>query len=193
MDLRTLDWDPDMLDAMGVPRCDAAGDPLLERGLRRGARAPGRGADRRATSATSRRPSSARPASRRARPRTPTAPAASCSSTPATEPVASASGLLTTVGYRIGDEPAVYALEGSIAIAGALVQWLRDNLGLIPDAPPIEALARTVDDNGGVYFVPAFSGLFAPHWRPDARGVIVGLTGYVTGGHLARAVLEATA
>ena len=110
-----------------------------------------------------------------------------------TRPVVSRHGLLTTVGYRIGDEPAVYALEGSIAIAGALVQWLRDNLGLISSADEIEELARGVDDNGGCYFVPAFSGLFAPYWRSDARGAIVGLTRFVSRGHLARAVLEATA
>jgi glycerol kinase len=110
-----------------------------------------------------------------------------------TKPVRSDNGLLTTVGYKIGDEPAVYALEGSIAITGALVQWLRDGLGLISTAPEIETLARTVDDNGGCYIVPAFSGLFAPHWRSEARGIIVGLTSYITKGHLARAVLEATA
>ena len=109
------------------------------------------------------------------------------------QPVVSANGLLTTVGYKIGDEPATYALEGSIAVTGALVQWFRDKLGLIGSAPEIETLARTVDDNGGCYFVPAFSGLFAPHWRSDARGVIAGLTGYISKGHLARAVLEATA
>jgi glycerol kinase len=109
------------------------------------------------------------------------------------EPVASKSGLLTTVGYRIGSEPATYALEGSIAIAGALVQWLRDNLCMIDTSAEVETLARTVDDNGGVYFVPAFSGLFAPYWRSDARGVIAGLTQYVNRGHIARAVLEATA
>ncbi|HEV7933262.1 MAG TPA: glycerol kinase GlpK [Actinomadura sp.] len=109
-----------------------------------------------------------------------------------TEPVRSANGLLTTVGYKIAGEPAVYALEGSIAITGALVQWFRDGLGLISSAPEIETLARTVDDNGGCYIVPAFSGLFAPHWRSEARGVIVGLTSYITKGHLARAVLEAT-
>ncbi len=107
--------------------------------------------------------------------------------------VPSTSGLLTTMAYRIGDQPPVYALEGSIAIAGALVSWLRDNLGLIADSADIEALARTVADNGGVSFVPAFSGLFAPYWRPEARGVIVGLTSFVTSGHLARAALEATA
>ncbi|MFC5746534.1 glycerol kinase GlpK [Actinomadura rugatobispora] len=110
-----------------------------------------------------------------------------------TEPIRSANGLLTTVGYKIGDEPAVYALEGSIAITGALVQWFRDGLGLITTAPEIETLARSVDDNGGCYIVPAFSGLFAPHWRAEARGIIVGLTSYITKGHLARAVLEATA
>ncbi|MFI9788445.1 glycerol kinase GlpK [Kitasatospora sp. NPDC051984] len=102
-------------------------------------------------------------------------------------------GLLTTVGYRIGDQPPVYALEGSIAVTGSLVQWLRDQLGIISTAAEIETLAGTVEDNGGAYFVPAFSGLFAPYWRSDARGVITGLTRYVTKGHLARAVLEATA
>jgi glycerol kinase len=109
------------------------------------------------------------------------------------EPVFSENGLLTTVAYQVGDHPPVYALEGSIAIAGALIQWLRDNLEIIESAPEVESLARTVDDNGGVYFVPAFSGLFAPHWRSDARGVIAGLTRYATKGHLARAALEATA
>ncbi len=110
-----------------------------------------------------------------------------------TKIVPSKSGLLTTVGYKIGDKPAVYALEGSIAITGALVQWLRDNLGMITSSAEVEALAGTVKDNGGVYFVPAFSGLFAPYWRSEARGVIAGLTRYVTKGHIARAVLEATA
>jgi glycerol kinase len=110
-----------------------------------------------------------------------------------TKVVPSKSGLLTTLGYKIGDQPAVYALEGSIAITGALVQWLRDNLGMITSSPEVEALANTVEDNGGVYFVPAFSGLFAPYWRSEARGVIAGLTRYVNKGHIARAVLEATA
>ena len=109
------------------------------------------------------------------------------------EPVQSKSGLITGLGYKIGDQPAVYMLEGSIAITGALVQWLRDNLKMIKAAPEVEDLAKTVDDNGGVYFVPAFSGLFAPYWRSDARGVIAGLTRYVNAGHIARAVLEATA
>lgn len=102
-------------------------------------------------------------------------------------------GLLTTLAYKLGDAPAVYALEGSIAITGALVQWLRDNLNLIGNSAEVEELARSVDDNGGIYFVPAFSGLFAPHWRSDARGVIAGLTRFITRGHLARAALEATA
>jgi glycerol kinase len=110
-----------------------------------------------------------------------------------TKAVPSKNGLLTTLGYKIGKQPAVYALEGSIAITGALVQWLRDNLGMIEKSPDIEALAATVEDNGGVYFVPAFSGLFAPYWKNSARGVIAGLTRYVNKGHIARAVLEATA
>ena len=110
-----------------------------------------------------------------------------------TKAVQSKNGLLTTLGYKIGSQPAVYALEGSIAITGALVQWLRDNLKMIESSKDIEPLARTVEDNGGVYFVPAFSGLFAPYWKSDARGVIAGLTRYVNRGHIARAVLEATA
>ncbi len=105
----------------------------------------------------------------------------------------SASGLLTTVAYRLGEQAPCYALEGSIAVTGSLVRWLRDNLGLIATAAEIEELARSVPDNGDVYFVPAFSGLFAPHWRPDARGVLVGLTHFAHRGHLARAALEATA
>jgi len=107
--------------------------------------------------------------------------------------VPSKCGLLTTLGYKIGDKPAVYALEGSIAITGALVQWLRDNLNIIEKSTDIEPLARTVNDNGGVYFVPAFSGLYAPYWKDSARGVIAGLTRFVNKGHIARAVLEATA
>ncbi len=110
-----------------------------------------------------------------------------------TEPVHSNNGLLTTVGYKFAQEPAIYCLEGSIAITGALVQWLRDNLQIIEKSSDIEPLARTVTDNGDVYFVPAFSGLFAPHWRSDARGIIAGLTRYANKGHIARAALEATA
>jgi glycerol kinase len=109
------------------------------------------------------------------------------------EAVQSKSGLLTTLAYKIGDQPATYCLEGAIAITGALVQWLRDNLGLIKESAEVEQLAKTVEDNGGIYFVPAFSGLFAPYWRGEARGVIAGLTRYVNKGHIARAALEATA
>ena len=109
------------------------------------------------------------------------------------KPVISNNGLLTTLGYKIGNQPAVYALEGSIAISGALVQWLRDNLGLIEKSADVETLAGSVEDNGGIYFVPAFSGLFAPYWRSDARGVIVGMTRFINKGHIARAALEATA
>ncbi|NCP86473.1 MAG: glycerol kinase [Anaerolineae bacterium CG_4_9_14_3_um_filter_57_17] len=109
------------------------------------------------------------------------------------KPVASRHGLLTTLGYKIGKQKAVYALEGSIAITGALVQWLRDNLGLIQKSAEVEDLALTVNDNGGIYFVPAFSGLFAPYWRSDARGAIVGMTRFIHKGHIARAALEASA
>ncbi|ASU77582.1 glycerol kinase [Actinopolyspora erythraea] len=110
-----------------------------------------------------------------------------------TEPVLSENGLITTVGYKIDEQPTVYCLEGSIAVTGSLVQWMRDNLGMIGSAPEIEQVAASVEDNGGAYFVPAFSGLFAPYWRSDARGVIAGLTRFVNRGHLARAVLESTA
>ncbi|GAA1338549.1 glycerol kinase GlpK [Arthrobacter roseus] len=109
------------------------------------------------------------------------------------EIVHSKNGLLTTVCYKLGDSKPVYALEGSIAVTGSLIQWLRDNLGIIKSAPEVEQLAKTVEDNGGVYIVPAFSGLFAPYWRGDARGVIVGMTRFVNKGHIARAALEATA
>jgi len=109
------------------------------------------------------------------------------------EEVVRTGALLSTVAAKLGDAPATYALEGSIAVTGALIQWLRDRLKIIPDAASVEALARTVDDNGGVYFVPAFSGLFAPHWRDDARGAILGLTAYANQGHIARAALEAAA
>jgi len=109
------------------------------------------------------------------------------------KPVTSKYGLLTTLGYKIGDQDAIYCLEGSIAITGALVQWLRDNMRMIDTSIEVEALAATVDDSGGIYIVPAFSGLYAPYWRSDARGVIVGLTRYINRGHIARAALEATA
>lgn len=109
------------------------------------------------------------------------------------KPVQSKAGLLTTLGYKIGNKKPVYALEGSIAITGALIQWLRDNMGLIQASPEVEALAKSVADTGGIYFVPAFSGLYAPYWKSDARGAIVGMTRYVNKGHIARAALEATA
>ncbi len=109
------------------------------------------------------------------------------------KPVQSKHGLLTTVAYQLGNEPVHYALEGSVAITGALVQWLRDNLGIIKNSPDIEKLAKEVDNNGGCYFVPAFSGLYAPYWKQDARGVLVGLTRFVNKSHIARAALEATA
>jgi glycerol kinase len=192
MNLRTLDWDDDMLAVMGVPRAmlpairsssevygeavgDLAGVPIA-----------GDLGDQQAAlfGQTCFDPGEAK-----------NTYGTGCFMllNTGTDPVASRSGLLTTLGYRIGSAPATYALEGSIAYAGALVQWLRDNLGLIRDSAEVEALARSVGDNGGVYFVPAFSGLYAPYWRGDARGVIAGLTRYVTRGHIARAVLEATA
>ena len=105
----------------------------------------------------------------------------------------SKNGLLTTLAYKLGDSKPVYALEGSIAVTGSLIQWLRDNLNFFESAAEVETLANTVADNGGAYFVPAFSGLFAPHWRPDARGALVGLTRFVNKGHIARAALEAVA
>jgi glycerol kinase len=201
MSLNTLDWDDEMLAVMGVPRamlpairsssefygevaCGAApGDPLATLA---GVPIAGDLGDQHAAlfGQTCFEPGEAK-----------NTYGTGCFMllNTGTAPVQSKSGLLTTVGYRIGTEPAVFALEGSIAITGALVQWLRDNLGLIRDSAEVETLARTVDDNGGVYFVPAFSGLYAPYWRADARGVIAGLTRYVNRGHIARAVLEATA
>jgi glycerol kinase len=192
MDLRTLGWDRELLDAMGIP---AAMLPQIRssaevygtaRGVLAGVPVASALGDQQAAlfGQTCYQPGEAK-----------------CTYgtgsflllNTGTTPVRSRHGLLTTVGYQVGDQPPTYALEGSIAVTGALVQWLRDNLGLISTAPEVEDLARTVDDNGGCYLVPAFSGLFAPHWRSDARGVLVGLTHYITKGHLARAVLEATA
>ena len=192
MDLRTLAWDVELLDAMGIPAamlpeiCSSAEIYGTAGGALTGVPVASALGDQQAAlfGQTCFHPGEAK-----------------CTygtgsflllNTGAT-PVVSRHGLLTTVGYRIGTEPPAYALEGAIAVTGSLVQWLRDNLGLISTAPEVEDLARTVDDNGGCYVVPAFSGLFAPHWRSDARGVITGLTGYITKGHLARAVLEASA
>ena len=192
MNLRTLDWDDEMLAVMGVPRTmlpairassDVYGESISDLA---GVPVAGDLGDQQAAlfGQTCFAPGEAK-----------NTYGTGCFMllNTGTEPVDSKSGLLTTVGYRIGTAPATYALEGSIAIAGALVQWLRDNLGLINESAEVEALARTVDDNGGVYFVPAFSGLYAPYWRSDARGVIAGLTRYFNRGHIARAVLEATA
>ncbi|MBF9129984.1 glycerol kinase GlpK [Plantactinospora sp. S1510] len=192
MNLHTLDWDPELLDALGIP---AAMLPEIRSsaevygtagGVLDGVPVASALGDQQAAlfGQTCFRPGEAK-----------------CTYGTGSflllntgeSPVSSSHGLLTTVGYRIGDRPATYALEGAIAVTGSLVQWLRDNLGLISSAPEVEELARTVEDNGGCYVVPAFSGLFAPHWRSDARGVIAGLTGYVNKGHLARAVLEASA
>ncbi|SCG63354.1 glycerol kinase GlpK [Micromonospora zamorensis] len=192
MDLTTLDWAPDLLDTMGVPaamlpeiRCSAEVYGIAT-GVLAGVPVASALGDQQAAlfGQTCFQPGEAK-----------------CTygtgsflllNTGAT-PVPSTHGLLTTVAYQIKGQPPAYALEGAIAVTGSLVQWLRDNLGLISTAAEVEDLARTVDDNGGCYVVPAFSGLFAPHWRTDARGVIAGLTGYITKGHLARAALEASA
>ncbi|MGW0480325.1 glycerol kinase GlpK [Nonomuraea sp. NPDC003214] len=189
MNLRTLAWDPELLDALGVP---AAMLPEI----RPSAEVYGRTADGVPVAAALGDQQAALFGQTCFSPGETKSTYGSGSfllMNTGAEPVTSKHGLLTTVGYQIGDAPATYALEGSIAVTGSLVQWLRDNLGLISSAAEIETLARTVDDNGGCYFVPAFSGLFAPHWRADARGIIAGLTGFVTKGHIARAVLEATA
>ena len=192
MNLQTLAWDEDLLGAIGVPRAMLPEiRPSSEvygaaRGVLDGVKVAGAIGDQQAAlfGQTCFQPGEAK-----------------CTYgtggflllNTGTDAVASKHGLITTVGYQCGGEKPVYALEGSIAVAGSLVQWLRDNLGLIGSSPEIEALAASVEDTGGCYFVPAFSGLFAPYWRSDARGAIVGLTAYVTRAHLARAVLEATA
>jgi len=193
MDLTTLDWDPELLDALGVPaamlpeiRSSAEVYGTVEGGPLAGVPVASALGDQQAAlfGQTCFQPGEGK-----------------CTYgtgsflllNTGASPVPSTHGLITTVAYRIGDQPAVYALEGAIAVTGSLVQWLRDNLGLISSAAEIEELARTVDDNGGCYIVPAFSGLFAPHWRSDARGVVTGLTGYINRGHLARAALEASA
>ena len=193
MNLETLDWDPDMLEVLGVPRAmlpeikpsSAIYGYAKNSGLD-GIPVAGDLGDQQAAlfGQTCYDPGEAK-----------NTYGTGCFMlmNTGTSPIQSKNGLLTTLGYKIGDQPAVYALEGSIAITGALVQWMRDNLGLIKKSADIEELAKTVEDSGGIYFVPAFSGLFAPYWKSDARGVIVGLTRYINAGHLARAVLEATA
>jgi glycerol kinase len=193
MNLKTLDWDPDMLKIMGVPRAmlptikassEVYGKAII--GALEGIPVAGDLGDQQAAlfGQTCFSAGEAK-----------NTYGTGCFMllNTGTKPVQSKNGLLTTLGYKIGSQDAVYCLEGSIAITGALVQWLRDNLGLIQKSSDIEALAKTVDDNGGIYFVPAFSGLFAPYWKSDARGAIVGMTRYVNKGHIARAALEATA
>jgi glycerol kinase len=192
MNLETLDWDPDMLKVMGIPKAmlpairpsaDVYGEAV---GALKGIPVAGDLGDQQAAlfGQTCFSPGEAK-----------NTYGTGCFMllNTGTKPVQSKNGLLTTLGYKICDEPAVYCLEGSIAITGALVQWLRDNLKMIEKSADVEGLAATVDDNGGIYFVPAFSGLFAPYWKSDARGAIVGMTRYVNRGHIARAALEATA
>jgi len=192
MNLETLDWDPDILKILGIPRAmlPAVGSSSDTYGYAKGALegipVSGDLGDQQAAlfGQTCFSPGEAK-----------NTYGTGCFMLLNTgvKPVPSKSGLLTTLGYKIGGKPAVYCLEGSIAITGALVQWLRDNLSMFAKSADVESLARTVDGNGGIYFVPAFSGLFAPYWRNDARGVIVGLTRYINKGHIARAALEATA
>jgi glycerol kinase len=193
MSLKTLEWDDDLLSAIGVPRSmlpeiRPSSTPYgeVKRGVFKGIQVAGDLGDQQAATFGQ-----------------------TCFSVgeakntygtgnflllnTGTEAVQSKNGLITTVGYKIGDQEAIYCLEGSIAITGALVQWLRDNLKMIRTAPEVEDLAKTVEDNGGCYIVPAFSGLFAPYWKGSARGVFAGLTRYVNNGHIARATLEATA
>src|ERR1700754_3875018 len=193
MDLRTLDWDAEVMDVMGIPRAmlpeiKASSDVYGEvsTGGLSGVPLAGDLGDQQAATfgQTCFSPGEAKNTYGTGN---------FLLLNTGTEAVTSKNGLLTTVGYKIGDQDAVYCLEGAIAITGALVQWLRDNLKLIKAAPEVEELARSVDDNGGCYFVPAFSGLFAPYWKSNARGVIAGLTRYVNHGHIARATLEATA
>jgi glycerol kinase len=192
MNLRTLDWDDEILDGMGVPRAML---PEIRPSMEVYGEAGGALAGLRIASALGDRHAAlfGQTCFGSGDAKCTYGTGSFLLMNTGDEPVWSSNGLLTTVGYKIGDQPATYALEGSIAVTGALVQWFRDKLGLIGSAPEIETLARSVEDNGGCYFVPAFAGLFAPHWRSDARGVIAGLTGYIEKGHLARAVLEATA
>ena len=192
MNLNTLDWDPDLLRVMGVPRAmlptiRASSEVYgTATGVLAGIPVAGDLGDQQAAlfGQTCFSPGEAK-----------NTYGTGCFMllNTGTRPVPSQNGLLTTLAYKIGNGKAVYALEGSIAITGALVQWLRDNLGLIEQSADVETLAGSVDDNGGIYFVPAFSGLYAPYWKDNARGAIVGLTRYVNRGHLARAALEATA
>src|SRR5512136_460593 len=188
MNLETLDWDPDMLKVMGIPRAMLPAVKASSEVYGKMGNIPVAGdlGDQQAAlfGQTCFSPGEAK-----------NTYGTGCFMllNTGTKPVQSKNGLLTTLGYKIGNQAAVYCLEGSIAITGALVQWLRDNLGMIAKSADVEALARTVEDNGGIYFVPAFSGLFAPYWKSDARGAILRMTRYVNKGHIARAILEATA
>jgi glycerol kinase len=192
MDLKTLDWDDEILRVLGIPRamlpkiCSSSEVYGTARGSLGGVPVAGDLGDQQAAlfGQTCFSPGEAK-----------NTYGTGCFMLLNTgeKPVLSKNGLLTTLGYKIGNRPAVYALEGSIAITGALVQWLRDNLGMIKKSAEVEELASEVEDSGGIYFVPAFSGLFAPYWKSNARGVIVGMTRYVNKNHIARAVLEATA
>ena len=192
MNLETLDWDPDMLEVMGIPRamlpaiCPSASVYGHAKGALGSIPVAGDLGDQQAAlfGQTCFNSGEAK-----------NTYGTGCFMllNTGTKLMPSKNGLLTTLGYKIGEQDAVYCLEGSIAIAGALVQWLRDNMKMIDKSADVEPLARTVQDNGGIYFVPAFSGLFAPYWKSDARGAIVGMTRYVNRGHMARAALEATA
>ncbi len=194
MDLRTLDWDDDLLAAFGIPRSmmpeivpsSAVLGEIATPGALRGVPIAGILGDQQAATF-------GQAAFERGESKNTYGTGNFLLVGTGEELVRSSHGLITTVAYRLGDEPVRYALEGSIAVTGSLVQWLRDNLGLIRESHEVQRLAESVDDNGGAYFVPAFSGLFAPHWRPDARGALVGLTRFVNRGHIARAALEATA
>jgi glycerol kinase len=192
MNLETLDWDDDLLSLLGIPRsmlpkiCSSSEVYGSARGILNGVPVAGDLGDQQAAlfGQTCFTPGEAK-----------NTYGTGCFMLLNTgkQPVISKNGLLTTLGYKIGGQPAVYALEGSIAVAGALVQWMRDNLGMIEKSADIETLARSVEDAGGMYIVPAFSGLFAPYWRSDARGAMVGMTRFINKGHIARAVLDATA
>ncbi|MCB1246774.1 MAG: glycerol kinase GlpK [Acidimicrobiia bacterium] len=192
MDLETLQWDPVLCDAIGIPMSmlpeivPSIGDIAPCRGVMEGTHLRAILGDQHAAMV-------GQAAFGTGDAKCTYGTGAFLLTNTGTQPVASSAGLITTVAYQRAGHPAKYALEGSVAVAGSAVQWLRDNLGFFSSAAEIEPLARSVADNGDTFFVPAFSGLFAPHWRPDARGVFTGLTRYTTKAHMARAVLEATA
>src|SRR5918995_6634708 len=194
MDLKTLDWDSEVMDVMGIPRAmlpeikassEVYGE-VRSGGAMQGVQIAGDLGDQQAATF-------GQTCFGVGEAKTTYGTGNFLLLNTGEEAVPSKNGLLTTVGYKIGDNKPIYCLEGSIAITGALVQWLRDNLKMIKAAPEVEELASSVEDNGGLYIVPAFSGLFAPYWKSNARGVFAGLTRYVTAGHIARATLEATA